>query len=79
MPHELFGTPMSPTHRFGRRPVLMGDLFHFRIEMLPKSERLHKVKAHKEMLLLPAELIDPGSMEQYHGVIAMTMYRQVES
>ena len=47
--------------------------------MLPKSERLHKVKAHKQMLLLPAEHSGPGSLEECHGVIAMTMYCQLES
>ena len=46
---------------------------------MPKSGRLHKVKAHKEMLLLPAEHSAPGSLEECHGVIAMTMYCQLES
>jgi len=30
------------------------------------------VKAHKEMLLLPAEQSAPGSLEECHGLIAMT-------
>ena len=47
--------------------------------MLPKSERLRKVKANKEMLLLPAEHSAPGSLEECDGVIAMTMYCQLES
>ena len=47
--------------------------------MLPKSERLHTVKAHKEMLLLPAEHGAPGSLKECHRVIAMTMDCQLES
>jgi hypothetical protein len=47
--------------------------------VLPKSERLHKVKAYKEILLLPAEHSAPGSREKCHRVIAMTMDCQVES
>jgi hypothetical protein len=40
---------------------------------------MHKVKAHKEMLLLPVEHSAPGSLEECHGVIAMTIYCQLES
>jgi len=40
---------------------------------------LHKVKAQKEMLLLPVEHSASGSPEECHGVIAMTMYCQLES
>jgi hypothetical protein len=47
--------------------------------VLPKSERLRKVKAHKEILLLPAEHSTSGSQEECHRVIAMTMYCQLES
>jgi len=36
--------------------------------MLPKSERLHKVKANKRILRLPAEYSAPGSLEECHGV-----------
>jgi len=43
------------------------------------SERLRKVKAHKEMLLLPAEQCARSSQEECHGVNAMTMYCQLES
>ena len=41
--------------------------------MLPKSERLCKVKANNGMLLLPAEHCAPGFLEECHGVIAMTV------
>jgi len=43
------------------------------------SERLHKVKANKDMLLLPAEHSAYGSLKGCHRVIAMTMYCQGES
>jgi len=46
--------------------------------VLPKSERLQEVKAHKEMLLLPAEHSAPGSLEECRWVIAMTMYCQLQ-
>jgi hypothetical protein len=46
--------------------------------VLPKSERLRKVKANKGMLLLPAEHSAPGSLEECHEVIAMAMYCQLE-
>ena len=46
--------------------------------MLPKSEKLYKVKADMEMLLLSAEHSAPGSLEKCHGVIAMTLYCQLE-
>jgi len=42
------------------------------------SERLHKVKANIAMLLLPAEHSAPGCLEEYHVVIVMTMYCQLE-
>jgi len=57
----------------------MGDFFCLCIQVLPKSERLCKVKAHKQMLLLPAEHSAPGSLEECHRVIGMTMYCQQES
>jgi len=57
----------------------MGDLFRFCIYVLPKSEWLHKVKPHMEMLLLPAEHSAPGFLEECHRVMAMTMYCQLES
>jgi len=41
--------------------------------VLPKSERLRKIKANKGMLLLPPEHSAPGSLEECHGVIAMTV------
>jgi len=69
---------MSHTLRFRRWPVSMGDLFRFCIQVLPKSESLRKVNAHKKMLLLPAEHSAPGSLEECHGVIAMTLYCQLE-
>ena len=47
--------------------------------MLPKLEGLHKAKAHKEMLLFPTEHSAPGSLEECHGVIAMTMYCELDS
>jgi len=79
MSHQSVGTPMSPTLCFAKRPISRGDLFRFSIEVLPKSERLHKVKSTKEMVLLPAEHSASGSQEECHGVIAMTMYCQLES
>ena len=46
--------------------------------MLPKSERLGKVKANMGMLLLPAEHCTCGSLEKCHSAIAITMYCQLE-
>jgi hypothetical protein len=45
---------------------------------LPKSERLCKVKPNKGILLLPAEHSAPDSLEECHGVFAMTMYCQLD-
>ena len=56
----------------------MGDIFCICIEVLPKSERLRKAKADKGMLLVPAVLSAPGSLEECHGVIAMTIHCQLE-
>ena len=38
------------------------------------SERFYKVKANKEMLHLSAAHSAANSLEECHGVIAMTMY-----
>jgi len=78
MCHQSFATLMLLTWRICQRPVSMGDMFCFRIQLLPNSERLHKVKANKGMLLLPAEYSAPGSLEECHRVIAMTTYCQLE-
>jgi hypothetical protein len=57
----------------------MGDLFRICIYILPKSERLRNVKAHEQILLLPAEYSGPGSQEECHGVMTMTMRCQLAS
>jgi hypothetical protein len=39
---------------------------------------MHKVQANNGMFLLPAEIGAPGSLEECHGVIEMTMHCQLE-
>jgi hypothetical protein len=46
--------------------------------VLPKSDKLREVKPNEGMLLLPYEHSALGSLEECHGVIAMTMDCQLE-
>jgi len=55
-----------------------GSCVRILVEPTSKAERLCKVKANKGMLLLPAEHSAPGSLEECHGMIAMTMYCQLQ-
>lgn len=56
----------------------MGDILHLYMWVLSKPARLRKVSASLEILLLHAKHSAPGSLEDCHGMIAMTKYSELE-